>query len=189
MTGPGGGHLGDTGDGQRRGLGTGGHVLQCLGAGRVRRVHEVERLDIPVPRQLVGIGQARMRILGRLARHRHGPFGHGPQRVGAGVAGRDAGLPPSDQDAQADLDPFGAFGMFQPALQDVDRDGTAVDRQRIGRVGAGGTRRVKQRFGQVGQVLHGARSLGLAQQVVRPPPGHKAPPRTRTAPRGGTGRR
>ena len=44
-----------------------------------------------------------MRVFGGFAGHGDGAFGHGGQRFGAGVRGRDIGLPPAQQHPQPDV--------------------------------------------------------------------------------------
>jgi hypothetical protein len=108
-------------DGERRRLGPQRCVLQRAGRGVVGGIVEVEGIGIANRAQHVWIGEAHGRVLGRKPGHADGTFRHFAQRVGTGVRGRDAGLPLSHHDAQADLDALGAFGLFQPTVQHVHR--------------------------------------------------------------------
>jgi hypothetical protein len=140
------------GYGKRRGLGPGGGVLKLGGRGFRRTVGEVEGGRVPVAGEIGGVGEADGRVLGRLARHGDGAGGHLGDGVGLRVGGGDDGLPGADEDPEADVDAFGALGMFEAALEDVDREGRAVDRERVGGIGPGAARGGEKLVGEGGEI-------------------------------------
>ena len=62
----------------------------------------------------------------------------------AGEVSEAETLPVPDDDPEADVDAFGALGMFELAFQHVDRDRGAVDGDGIGGFGTGGAGGVDQ---------------------------------------------
>ena len=144
---------GDAGDGAGGGLGLARGGFQCGRRGFRGRVGQFEPRGVPVAGQLRRVGKADEGILGRLAGHGDGPFGHRRHGRGAGVRGRDAGLAPADQDAQPDLGAFCALGLLEPALAHADRDRGRHDRHGIGGLGPGGPGCVEQRGGEGGGVV------------------------------------
>ena len=100
-----------------------------------------------------------MRVFGGFAGHRHGAFGHVGNRAGGNVGRRNTGLTPADQHAQADLQPFGAFRLFQSPAAHVDRHGATIDGQRIGGFGPGLAGGGQQGLGQIGK--NGGHRLSL----------------------------
>ncbi len=141
-------HLADAlhGEGCRFGA---GRVLLQRGGVRFRRgVAHFQRGNVPIPRKLRRIGQPDGRIERRFASHGHGAFGHCCQRGGADVRGRDIGLPLPDHHAQAEVDPFGAFGLFQHTAAHVDGHGGALHRHGVGGIRPRAARRIQQGGGE-----------------------------------------
>ena len=66
--------------------------------------------------QQIGVGEARKFVLGRRARHGHGPCGKRGGAIIRNVIGGDHRLAAADQHAQAKIVAFGAFGLFNLAV-------------------------------------------------------------------------
>ena len=143
--------LADALDRKRRRLSTAGVILQ-LGGGRLsRRIDQIEGGDIPGAGKLRRVGQPEAFILGRLARHGGGTFGHFGNGAVGNVRGRDTGLPLTDQHAQPDLHPLRPLGLFQPAAPHIDGDRCPVHGNRIGPIRPGLRRRRQKRVCQMGK--------------------------------------
>ena len=95
------------------------------------RVVEFQRRKIPRARDLPFISQSDMRVNRGFAGHGNGALGQCGNRGIRDVRGRNAGLPPADQHAKADIGAFGPLGLFQLARPNVDRQRRARHRKRI----------------------------------------------------------
>jgi len=138
---------------------------QCRGLGLRGRVGKVVVRRLPPGNEVGGIGKADRRILGRLARHCDGAFGHLADGPFGNVRGGNAGLPLPDKDAQPDLDPLCPLGLFKLSGADIDADRGTGHGKRIGGIGARLAGGVKQRLGQRGKAIigHGLFRLGIPQ--------------------------
>ncbi len=96
------------------------------------------------------IGEARILVLGRDARHGDGALGQA-RNVGRNVVGRNHGLFAPDQDAQADIVAFGPFGLLDIAVTDFDALRHAAHGDRIGGIRARALRRLDQTLRQIDQ--------------------------------------
>ena len=155
-------HRADARNRQRRRLGGEGAVFQRFRIGFRAGIEQFQRRAVKVTRQLVRISQPKAVIDRGAARHRHRPAGHGLNGFQAVIGTRDIGLPPADQHPQADLDPLGAFGMFQPPAPHIYAGRRGPQRQRLGLVCTGVARglqhRVDQGFQHGGPCKKGPRS-------------------------------
>lgn len=141
-----------------------------LGFGFRRVLGQFQAGGVAMARQLAWIGQAQMIVHRRLARHGDGAGGHLDDGGVAVVGRRHRRLAPAHQHAQPDLQPFGAFGLFQRAGPHVDADGPPVDGQRVGLVGPGTARGIDQRLGQAlkAKGVGGVGHAGLTGERIRP---------------------
>ena len=79
-------------------------------------------------------GKADIGIFGRFMRHGNGALGDLGDRLGPYVGRGDHRLALSDHDAQAKICAFGALGLFQLALANIERDRAALQGDHIGAV-------------------------------------------------------
>ena len=111
------------------------------------RVHQIEIGKLT--RDAVRIGEARIRIVRRDARHRDRAF---RERRGAGagnVIGGHHGLFAADENPQAEIVTFGALGFLDRAVAHFDRNRYGAHRDRVGCVRAGLARGADQAFGKL----------------------------------------
>ena len=99
-------------------------------------------------RQQRRIGEARILILGRDARHRHRALGQRGDAVAAHVVGRDHRLLAPDQHAKTHVVAFGALRFFDRAVAHVDRLRHRAHRHRVGGIGAGRARGLDEPLGE-----------------------------------------
>ena len=95
-----------------------------------------------------GIGKADIFVVGRDAGHGDRALGEFCHAIAADVIGGDHGLALSDQDPQADVVAFGAFGFLDAAVAHLDPLRNAAHRHRIGGVRARAPGRLDQPLGQ-----------------------------------------
>jgi hypothetical protein len=126
--------IGDAGDGTGRFLGAPRPFDQLFGFGLAR----IGKLQVgPFARQLPGLDQAAIRVLGNRARHGESAFNERIEGIVSEVSGRDHCLAVAQQDTQAEIAPLRALEILGLAEAIAGAQGYAMHDDGIGVVGAG----------------------------------------------------
>ena len=139
------GRIADSRDSERRGFGRQRAFAQSVGPD-FGEVAELETRHLAL--EQVRRGEARKRVFGRLARHRHAALDQLRQRFVAEIGRGDAGRARAVEQAQGDALAFGVADLLERAEAHLD-GGRAVARiDGVDRGRAGGERAVDERLGR-----------------------------------------
>jgi len=155
-------NLRDALDGAGGGLCLAGGGFQIGRIGFRQGVDQVKPRHVEISGKIRRIGQPGMGVVGGKPGHGHGPFRHFVDRAVRGVRGRYAGLSLPDQNAQAQIGAFGAFGLFQRTGPHVDGHRGRGGRQRVGTVGTSLSGGIQKTLCEVGKLIGHGRSFCLA---------------------------